>query len=126
MSFLELNLDPREAQYARLISRALFVLREAVERRLAEGRTKADIAADLGCHPSQLSRVLNGRVKNITMRTYSDILWATHHEPKELNIDSCESLSPNGHATIYVSPKNVMTFTSNNNAVVSAENGKSL
>lgn len=88
--------DPqREAQYARFALSILGALNDAVGRRTAGGETKASLASKIGCNRSQLSRVLNGNVGNITIRTISDILWATRHEPLEFAADSYEDISPN-------------------------------
>jgi transcriptional regulator with XRE-family HTH domain len=82
--------DSRGAAYARLASRVLEALNEAVQRRLGDGVTRSDIADRLGCHRSQLSRVLNGTVPNLTLRTIADILWATDHEADDFRADPVE------------------------------------
>lgn len=87
--------DARGAAYARLASRVLETLNEAVGKRLSEGKTKASIAERIGCNRSQLSRLLNGSVKNLTVRTISDVLWATDHDPRDFLADPLEQLSPN-------------------------------
>jgi len=87
--------DSRGAAYARLASRVLETLSEAVERRNSEGTTRSEIANRIGCHRSQLSRVLNGAVSNLTLRTISDILWATDYEAQDFMADPVERLSAN-------------------------------
>ena len=95
MSYFRLNADPRELQYGRLASNVLGSLRNAVAKRQAGGATRAAIAEQIGCDRSQLSRVLNGNVSNLTLRTISDILWATRHEPEAFKATAYEELSPN-------------------------------
>ena len=95
MSSFAIKVDPREKQYARLAFRVLSTLRCAVDRRTSEGLTKSAIADRVGMDKSALSRVLNGRVRNLTLRTISDILWATDFEPVEFDADPLEDLSPN-------------------------------
>jgi transcriptional regulator with XRE-family HTH domain len=95
MNSFAIKVDPREAQYARLAFGVLRTLREAVDRRVNEGLTKSMIAQRIGCDKSTLSRVLNGRVRNVTLKTVSDILWATDFEPAEFGADALEELSPN-------------------------------
>ena len=85
----------REAQYGRFASNVLRVLREAVDRRVNEGETKASLAAKLGWNRSQLSRLLNGNVGNITIKSISDILWAARFEPEDLEAMAYEDISPN-------------------------------
>lgn len=85
----------REAQYGRFASNILRVLREAVDRRVAEGETKASLAGKLGWNRSQLSRLLNGNVGNITIKSISDILWAARFEPEDLEAMAHEDISPN-------------------------------
>lgn len=87
--------DTRRASYARLASRVLEALNEAVSRRIGEGRSKAEIAERIGCHRSQLSRVLNGTTPNLTLRTISDVLWATDFDPQDFAVDPLEELSQN-------------------------------
>lgn len=95
MNSFAIKVDPREAQYARLAFGVLRTLREAVDRRAREGLTKVAIADRIGCDKSALSRVLNGRTCNLTLKTISDILWATDFEPVEFEADALEDLSPN-------------------------------
>jgi transcriptional regulator with XRE-family HTH domain len=95
MSSFAIKVDPREAQYARLVFRVLATLRNAVDRRVDEGLTKSAIAERMGKDKSALSRILNGRTRNITLKTVSDILWAVDHEPIEFDADPLELLSPN-------------------------------
>lgn len=87
--------DPRRRQYARFAQSVIEALREAVDRRTGEGLSKREIANRIDMNPSSLTRILNGRVKNITIKTISDILWAAEHEPKEFGSDALEDLSPN-------------------------------
>jgi hypothetical protein len=95
MSSFAIKVDPREGQYARLVFGVLRTLREAVDRRTSEGLSKTQIAERIGCDKSALSRVLNGRTRNLTLKTVSDILWATDFEPVEFGADALEDLSPN-------------------------------
>jgi DNA-binding Xre family transcriptional regulator len=71
------------------------VLRAAVARRTADGVSQTELANRIGMDKSALSRILHARVQNITLRTVSDILWATEHEPTELSADALEEISPN-------------------------------
>ncbi len=87
--------DSRKAAFARLASRVLEALDEAVSTRVAEGKTKREIADRIGCDRSSLSRVLNGTTSNITLRTISDILWATDFDPQDFRADPIEKISPN-------------------------------
>lgn len=95
MNSFAIKVDPREAQYARLVFRVLATLRTAVDRRVEEGLTKSAIASRIGKDKSALSRVLNGRTRNLTLKTVSDILWATDFEPTQFDADPIEELSPN-------------------------------
>lgn len=100
-------IDARRAAYARLASRVLEGLNDAVQRRVAEGISRSEIADRLGCHRSRLSRVLNGTVPNLTLRTISDILWATDYESRDFVADPLEELTANcpthrEHETEYV------------------------
>lgn len=99
MNSFNLGVDPREAQYARLAANALRVLRGAVAHRAEEGVSQAEIGHRIGMDKGMLSRILNGRVRNITLRTLSDILWAAEYEPTTLSADSVESLMPNYRPT---------------------------
>lgn len=87
--------DSRRAAYARLASRVLECLNEAVELRQSNGATRSQIAEKLGYHRSQLSRILNGTTPNLTLRTISDVLWATDCEPTDFTADPIEQLSQN-------------------------------
>jgi hypothetical protein len=95
MKFLEFQSDPREAQFARLMSDVLATLQEAVQHRYDTGVTRAALAQRIGCDRSSLSRVLNGHAANLTLRTVSDILWAADFEPCEFSAEPAERLSPN-------------------------------
>lgn len=95
MSFSHRNADRRQAQYGRLVMNVLNALNDAVNRRVSEGESKSSIADRIGCHRSQLSRTLNGNVPNLTIKTISDILWATDHEPRDFGADACEMISSN-------------------------------
>lgn len=95
MSSFAHKVDPREAQYARLAQAVLSTLRGAVQRRVDEDLTKKEIADRIPMSPSVLSRILSGRVKNITLKTLSDILWATEHEPVQFYADALEDISHN-------------------------------
>ena len=95
MNSFAIKVDPREAQYARLAFRVLSTLRGAVDRRVDEGLTRSAIAKRIGKDKSALSRILNGRTRNLTLKTVSDILWAVDFEPVEFDADPVEQLSPN-------------------------------
>ena len=97
MNSFELTVSPRQSQYGRFASAILRVLKEAVEARVGGGQTQREIASRLDWHPSQLSRVLNGRVSNISIQTVSDLLWACDFEPREFEADPVEMLCPNAH-----------------------------
>lgn len=71
------------------------VLNDAVRRRVSEGESRTKIAEKIGCQRSQLSRTLNGNVPNLTIKTISDILWATGHEPQDFIAEAYEDISPN-------------------------------
>lgn len=98
--------DARSAAFARLASRVLETLDSAVEKRRDEGVTLSAIAERIGCHKSAVSRVLNGNVRNLTLRTISDILWAADHEPKDFQADPIEDICPNwtGDVIIHFAP----------------------
>jgi|GEM_PF-5034778 DNA-binding Xre family transcriptional regulator len=85
----------REAQYGRFAANVLRVLRDAVDRRVNEGETRTSLAARLGWNRSQLSRLLNGNVGNITIKSISDILWAVRFEPDDFEAAAHEDISPN-------------------------------
>ena len=87
--------DERGAAFGRLASRVLETLNEAVDLRRAQGETITAIAYHIGCHKSLLSRILNGNTSNLTLRTISDILWATRHDPQDFRADPIELISPN-------------------------------
>jgi Helix-turn-helix. len=90
--------DARGSAYARLASRVLEALNEAVTyRKDKDGVTLAMVADRIGCHRSQLSRTLNGTAKNLTLKTISDILWATDFDPEDFHADPVELICPNGH-----------------------------
>jgi hypothetical protein len=95
MNSFAIKVDPREAQYARLVFSVLGTLRQAVDRRVSEGLTKTAISNRIGCDKSALSRVLNGRTRNLTLKTVSDLLWAVDFEPVPFEADALEDLSPN-------------------------------
>lgn len=96
MNYLQFRIDPREAAYGRLVANVLGTLRRAVGRRVSEGEKKADIAGGANLSSSHLSRILNGNVSNVTLRTVSDILWATRHDPVDFSADALEDLIGNG------------------------------
>lgn len=87
--------DEREAAFARLASRVLETLNDAVEYRRNRGATITQIADRIGCHKSSLSRTLNGNCQNITLRTISDILWASDHDPQDFQADPIEDICQN-------------------------------
>ena len=95
MSSFSLKVDPREAQYARFAFAILRTLRSAVNKRTKEGLTQAAIASRIGMDRSSLSRILNGRTSNLTIKTISDVLWATEFEPIEFDADPREDLMRN-------------------------------
>jgi transcriptional regulator with XRE-family HTH domain len=73
----------------------LEAINEAVEHRRQEGQTITELADKLDCHRSVISRVLNGTSANLTLRTISDILWATNYEPQDFKADPIECLCAN-------------------------------
>lgn len=85
----------RGAAFSRLAARVLETLNAAVEKRRSEGDTLAQVADQMGCHRSMLSRTLNGTSRNLTLRTIADILWATRFEPADFSADPIEEISPN-------------------------------
>ena len=87
--------DGRKAAFSRLVSRVLETLDAAVSTRRAEGKTMSEIADRIGCDRSSLSRTLNGTTSNLTLRTISDILWATDFDPQDFRADPIEKISPN-------------------------------
>src|ERR1043166_130601 len=87
--------NQREAAFARLVARVIDTLNFAVDTRRASGQSSADIAAKIGCHRTALSRTLNGTTRNLTLRTISDILWATDFEPRDFAADPLEHICPN-------------------------------
>lgn len=97
MSSFSIKIDPRDAQYGRFASMVLRTLQLAVHHRIEGGCKQGDIAERLGWHKSQLSRVLNGRVENVSIKTVSDILWACDFEPEEFSADPMEEISANHH-----------------------------
>ena len=96
MNFFKLEVDPRDAQYGRLASSVLRTLKLAVGKRIDDGQTQQELADRLGWDKGRLSRILNGRVKNITIKTVSDVLWACEAEPTDFDFDFVEDISPNG------------------------------
>ncbi len=87
--------DSRKAAFARLASRVLETLNDAVSTRKDEGQTLSAIAEKIGCNRSSLTRTLNGSSANMTLRTISDILWATNFDPQDFSADPIEKISPN-------------------------------
>jgi hypothetical protein len=85
----------RSAAFARLASRVLEALNEAVDYRRDQGQTLTQIADRLECHRSVLTRVLNGTSSNLTLRTISDLLWATNFDPQDFKVDPVEKICPN-------------------------------
>ena len=95
MKSFDLNVDPKEQFYARFASNILGALRAAVATRISEGMSQHEIAGKIRCHKSSISRTLNGRVNNITIKTVSDILWACSAEPRQFKFDFLEDLQSN-------------------------------
>lgn len=93
MSFFDQPIDRREMAYGRLALSTLETLREVVAKRESEGETRAEIARRIGMDRSQLSRTLNGKVKNITLRTISDILFSTGHSVASLDARPWEAVT---------------------------------
>lgn len=87
--------DERGAAFARLTARIVDALNDAVDRRQSEGVSRVDLAHKLGWHKSALSRLLNGTTRNMTVKSISDILWATDFEPKEFEAEPLEEVCPN-------------------------------
>ena len=87
--------DSRKAAFARLASRVLETLNEAVSTRREEGQTISAIADRIGCNRSSITRALNGSSANMTLRTISDILWAADFDPQDFSADPIEKISPN-------------------------------
>lgn len=102
--------DARSAAFTRLASRILETLNDAVEKRTRSGATRTQIAAKVGCHRSQLTRVLNGSVKNLTLRTISDILWATDFEARDFEAEPVETINPNCSTLAYMEEEYVQLF----------------
>jgi transcriptional regulator with XRE-family HTH domain len=100
MKSSEFQIDDREALYGRLVSDVLVTLQHAVQHRVEQGATRAQIAERIGCARSQLSRVLNGHVPNLTVRTIADILWAAEFEPCEFSAEAIDTISPNRQCTL--------------------------
>lgn len=92
MSYSKRKPSPRDAQYGRFAFAVLAALREAVKRRTDEGLTRKAIADRIDMEPSSLTRLLNGRVPNITIKTISDVLWAAEFEPIEFSADALEDI----------------------------------
>jgi len=96
----------------------LRTLNDAVGRRQSDGETRLSIAQKIGCNRSQLSRTLNGSVSNLTLRTISDILWATSHEPIDFDADAWEDISSNFPVrksvdvhSLYVAPRSLFVVS---------------
>jgi DNA-binding phage protein len=87
--------DSRGAAFARLASRIIEALNDAVEYRRQRGETMTSISDKLGWHRSALTRALNGTSRNLTVRTVSDILWATDFDPRDFCADPVEEIAPN-------------------------------
>jgi hypothetical protein len=87
--------DQRGAAFGRLAGRVLEALNEAVEYRKNKGETLTFLAEKIGCHRSSLTRALNGTSANLTLRTISDILWATRHEPQDFIAEPVEAICSN-------------------------------
>jgi DNA-binding phage protein len=85
----------RSAAFTRLVSRVLEALNGAVDDRRSEGHTLSSISAKIGRDRSALTRALNGTSGNLTLRTISDILWATNYDPRDFTADPIEKISPN-------------------------------
>ncbi|WP_374284850.1 helix-turn-helix domain-containing protein [Novosphingobium sp.] len=85
----------RQAAFGRLVASVVSTLNFAIEARKSEGQTSKEIAEKIGCHKSALSRVLNGTTRNITLKTISDILWATDFEPIPFSAERLEDICPN-------------------------------
>lgn len=117
MNSFNIKVDPRDAQYGRFASMVLRTLKRAVNHRLSPDCKQADIAGRLGWHPSQLSRVLNGRVNNISIKTVSDILWACDFEPEEFSADPIEEISPN-HPGFFQTPQPVHAASAGANGLL--------
>lgn len=99
--------DSRKAAFARLASRVLEALNDAVSTRKDEGQTLTVIADRIGCNRSSLTRTLNGSSANMTLRTISDILWATNFDPQDFTADPIEKISPNWLVENHEIEKNV-------------------
>lgn len=95
MNFFHYQIPPREAAYGRLVANVLGTLRRAVDRRVKEGHEKGEIASRAELSASHLSRILNGNVSNVTLRTVSDLLWATDFDPQDFTADALEDISSN-------------------------------
>jgi transcriptional regulator with XRE-family HTH domain len=95
MSSQNALIDGRRASFARLSSRVLETLNEAVTKRQAEGRTISSIADRVGRDRSAITRALNGTSANLTLRTISDILWAADFDPQDFKADPIEEICPN-------------------------------
>lgn len=99
--------DSRKAAFARLASRVLETLNEAVSTRKEEGQTLTAIADKIGCNRSSITRLLNGSSANMTLRTISDILWATNFDPQDFKADPIEKIAPNWLAEDHIFEENV-------------------
>ena len=87
--------NERSAAFTRLASRILETINSAVEYRREQGHTLTSIADKMGCHRSSLTRILNGSSPNLTVRTISDVLWATSFDPVDFVADPIENICPN-------------------------------
>jgi len=76
--------------FLRLFEELVDELTLAVDRRLAQGRTKTEIAHQGGIAPAVLSRVLSGR-SGTNLRTVAAVLTGTDHRLKVMAIP-CEHL----------------------------------
>lgn len=94
MISFESDIAPRDLQYGRFASAVLGLLNHVVDTRVSDGITKKEIAEKIGWKPSALSRLLSGRVSNVTIKSISDLMWATGFQP-ELDAQANEVLSPN-------------------------------
>lgn len=133
MNSFALKVSQKDAQYGRFVSALLRTLKGAVGDRVEAGCTQRQIAERLEWHPSQLSRVLNGRVSNLTARTISDILWACAYEPVEFDAHPVEAVSDNCVVSFFTPSlshqgtslsNNVMLFALHPQATVPGSTGK--
>lgn len=106
--------DARSAAFTRLASRVLETLNAAVEKRASSGKSRTQLADKIGWHRSQLTRILNGNVRNLTLRTISDILWATDFEPRDFEADPLEAICANCQTHAALEADYVQLFQSSN------------